>query len=149
MRRRAASGVEDLRYRTCRARRRGWECDRQTPRSQMPFWQSVEGVDKNGLPTLPERAGSQNSRPALGRTMHRACLIAASCVAAWVILALPLGVTAAAPAGQDTVTQPEAAAAVASPTVAPAITPAPGAGIQDTQAMLAVVRMFGRMPGTL
>ena len=81
--------------------------------------------------------------------MHRACLIAASCVAAWVILALPLGVTAAAPAGQDTVTQPEAAAAVASPTVAPAITPAPGAGIQDTQAMLAVVRMFGRMPGTL
>jgi murein DD-endopeptidase MepM/ murein hydrolase activator NlpD len=75
--------------------------------------------------------------------MHRACLIAASCAAAWVILALPLGVIAAAPAGQDTVTQPEAA--VASPKVAPAVTPAPGAGIQDTQAMLAVARMAGTL----
>ena len=62
--------------------------------------------------------------------MHRACLIAASCAAAWVILALPLGVTAAAPADQDTAARPEAAA---------------GAGIQDTQAMLAVARMAGTL----
>ena len=72
--------------------------------------------------------------------MHRACLLAASCAAAWVILALPL-VTAAAPASQDTAAGPEAAAAVASSAVAPVA----GAGIQDTQAMLAVARMAGTL----
>jgi murein DD-endopeptidase MepM/ murein hydrolase activator NlpD len=101
------------------------------------------GVDKTGLPTLPERAGSQNSRPALG-TVHRACLLAATCVAAWATLALPLEPATAAPAGQDTATQPAAA-------VAPATTaaPAPGPAIQDTQAMLAVARMAGTLQAPL
>lgn len=71
--------------------------------------------------------------------MHRACLIAASC-AAWATLGLSPGVAAAAPADQDTAARSEVAA-VASPVVAPA----PGAGIQDTQAMLGVARMAGTL----
>jgi murein DD-endopeptidase MepM/ murein hydrolase activator NlpD len=100
----------------------------------MPFWQSATGVDKTGLPTLPGHAGSQNSRPALG-TVHRACLLAATCAAAGAILALPLESALAAPAGQ-------AAAAV---DASAAVSPAPGPAIQDTQAMLAVARMAGTL----
>jgi len=96
------------------------------------------GVDKNGLPTLPGHAGSQNSRPALG-TVHRACLLTATC-AAWATLSLPLECAIAAPAGQGPVT-PAAAAAAAPATVAPA----PGPAIHDTQAMLAVARMAGTL----
>jgi murein DD-endopeptidase MepM/ murein hydrolase activator NlpD len=106
----------------------------------MPFWQSVTAVNKTGLPTLPEHAGSQNSRPALGRTLHRACLIGATC-AAWATLALPLGGATAAPAGHDTATRPDAAAVVS----APVVVPSPGSAIQDTQAMLAVARMAGTL----
>jgi murein DD-endopeptidase MepM/ murein hydrolase activator NlpD len=69
--------------------------------------------------------------------MHRACLTAASCAVA----CATLGLAAAAPAGVDPVTRPDAGAAVAG---APAVA-TPGAAIQDTQAMLAVARMAGTL----
>jgi murein DD-endopeptidase MepM/ murein hydrolase activator NlpD len=68
--------------------------------------------------------------------VHRACLLAATCAAAWATLALSLGCATAAPAGHDTAARPD--------TPAPAATP-PGAAIQDTQAMLAVARMAGTL----
>src|SRR5262245_22742315 len=122
----------------------------------MPIWQSVTGSTKCRLPTLPGHAGSQNSWPALGGTLHRACpggVRHAAWVAACVALVLPLGCATTASLGRDMTAQPVAVAAPAAIAAAPAAAadPAPGTAptpeptIEDAQAMLAVARMAGTL----